>query len=119
MITTPKNDSLFEFTLSSSSHSAWQATSNCSLEQCRHILTANNTCISSTTPCFDYRTLDNTRYCGPGVLCSLLEPCDNITNTCTSTTSVCAVNSCCSSQAVCLPLSLSNYCITGNCTLYH
>jgi len=113
-----QNNDIIEFTLSASSHSAWQPTSNCSLQQCYLSSSNNNSCQSSATPCFDYRTLNNSRYCAPGILCSILELCDNITYTCASNTSICIVNSCCSPQAICLPLSLTNFCILGNGTLY-
>ncbi|CAF0921377.1 unnamed protein product [Adineta steineri] len=93
-----------QFILSSSSHSAWNSTSNCTLQQCNTSMNDNNNCLSSSTPCFDYRTINNISYCAPGILCSILERCDNITRTCSSNNSVCVINSCCSSQAVCLPL---------------
>jgi hypothetical protein len=72
----------------------------------------------SSTPCFDYRTLNNSRYCAPAILCSILESCNNITYTCASTTSICIVNSCCSLQAVCLPLLTTNFCPIGNKILH-
>ena len=112
-----QNNNTVEFTLSWSNHSAWNPTSNCSLQQCSGS-SNNNSCRSSLTPCFDYRTLNNTSYCAPAIQCSILEPCDNITNTCASNTSVCIVNSCCSSQPICLPLSWTNFCILGNHTIY-
>ncbi|CAF3577643.1 unnamed protein product [Rotaria sp. Silwood1] len=68
---------------------------------------------SSSTPCFYYFMLNKTSYCAPGILCSILEPCNNITFTCASATSVCVVNSCCSPQAVCVPWSATNLCKTG------
>jgi hypothetical protein len=113
-----EGDDTVKFTQFSSSHSASQPASNCSLQQC-HVSSSNsNSCRSSSTPCFDYRTLTNSSYCAPGILCSILELCDNTTYTCASNTSVCIVNSCCSPQAVCLPLQFTNFCILGNDTLY-
>ncbi|CAF3023835.1 unnamed protein product [Rotaria sp. Silwood2] len=106
------NDSV-QFTLSLSSHSAWQPTLNCSLQQCNTSFNDNSICRSSTTPCFDYRTLNYTSYCAPGILCSILEPCNNTNYNCASNTSVCIVNSCCSPQTVCLPLSWLNFCKLG------
>ena len=111
------NDTI-EFTLSASSHSAWQRQPNCSLQQCYLSSSNNNSCQSSATPCFDYRTLNNSRYCAPGILCSILELCNYTTYTCASNSSICIVNSCCSPQPVCLPLLLTNFCILGNETLH-
>lgn len=111
------NDTII-FTLSSSSHSAWNPTLICSLQQCHLSSSNNNSCITSSTLCFDYRTLNNRSYCAPPILCSVLEPCSNVTYACTSNTSVCIVNSCCSPQAVCLPLSVRDFCIAGNNTFY-
>ncbi|CAF4203559.1 unnamed protein product, partial [Adineta steineri] len=78
------NDVSIQFTLSSSAHSASNPTSSCSLQQCNVNLTNSNNdnCRSSSTPCFDYRTINNISYCAPGILCSILERCDNITQTC-------------------------------------
>lgn len=67
----------------------------------------------SSTPCFDYRTINNTRYCAPAIQCSILEPCDNITHGCTSYNFVCVINSCCSPQAVCVPSVAINLCPSG------
>jgi hypothetical protein len=103
-----------ELTLSSSFHSAWNSSSNCSLQQCLLTSTNNNNCQWSPTPCFDYRTFNNSRYCSPAIQCSILEECNNITLTCASNTSVCIVNSCCSPRTICLPLSSTNFCPLGN-----
>jgi hypothetical protein len=111
-----QNNNIVEFTLSYSNHSAWNSVSNCSLQQCYESSSDNNSCLLSLTPCYDYRTFNNISYCASGILCSILEPCDNMTNTCASNTSVCIVNSCCSSQPVCLPVSWTNLCILGNDT---
>ena len=100
------------FSLFSSSHSAWNSSSTCSLQQCYANPDTNSSCRSSVTPCFDYRMSNNNRYCAPGILCSILLPCNN--GTCPSTSSICVVNSCCSPQAVCLPLFATNYCVIGN-----
>ncbi|CAF3979030.1 unnamed protein product, partial [Adineta steineri] len=77
-----ENNATIQFTLSSSSHSASNSTSSCSLQQCNTSLNNNDNCRSSSTPCFDYRTINNISYCAPGILCSILERCDNITQTC-------------------------------------
>jgi hypothetical protein len=74
----------------------------------------DNSCRSSSTPCFDCRTLHNTSLCTPAILCSIFEPCNNITLDYASNTFVCVVNSCCSPQAVCLPLIWTNICKTGS-----
>jgi hypothetical protein len=108
-----QNDEHIGFQLSASPHSARQLSPNCSLQQCYLSSNNNNSCFLSSTPCYEYYTINNSRYCAPGILCSILEPCNNITYTCTSNTSVCVVNSCCSTQAVCLPLSVTNFCILG------
>ncbi|CAF0977204.1 unnamed protein product [Adineta steineri] len=107
-----ENDISIQFILSSSAHSAWNSTSNCSLQQCNISLNGNNNCLSSSTPCFDYRSINNISYCAPGILCSILETCDNITQTCSSNNSVCVINSCCSSQAVCIPFLATQICKT-------
>ncbi|CAF3684658.1 unnamed protein product [Rotaria socialis] len=104
-----------EFTLSSSDHSASKPTLNCSLQKC-NVSSNENTCLSSTTPCFDYRTFNNISYCAPGILCSILEPCNNVTYNCASNTSVCVINSCCSPQAVCLPSASLDFCRSGKNT---
>ncbi|CAF4172214.1 unnamed protein product [Adineta steineri] len=108
-----ENDVSIQFALLSSSHTAWNPISNCSLQQCNASLINNNNCLSSSTPCFDYRTINNISYCAPAILCSILETCDNITQTCSSNDSVCVINSCCSPQAVCLPLLATQMCKTG------
>ncbi|CAF1124332.1 unnamed protein product [Adineta steineri] len=113
-----ENNVSIEFTLSLSSHSAWNSTSYCSLQQCNVDSNNNNSCRSSSTPCFDYRTINNISYCAPGILCSILERCDNITQTCSSNNSMCVVNSCCSSQPVCLPLLAAQMCERGTNTLF-
>jgi hypothetical protein len=113
-----QNNNSVQFTLSYSNHSAWNSISNCSLQQCYESTTVNNGCLLSSTPCFDYHTFNNISYCAPAILCSILEPCDNRTNICTSNTSVCIYNSCCSSQPICLPLALTNLCILGNLIFY-
>ena len=111
-----ETDFTFEFTLSlSSHHSASQPTTHCSLKTCNISSNSNiSSCRSPLTPCFDYRTSNYKSYCAPGILCSLLEPCDNITQSCASNTSVCIINSCCSIQTVCLPLPLTSLCIPAN-----
>ncbi|CAF1435886.1 unnamed protein product, partial [Rotaria sordida] len=60
------NGSDIEFTLSSSSHSAWESTINCFLAQCNVDSSNNNSCRSSATPCYDYRTMMNISVCAPG-----------------------------------------------------
>ncbi|CAF3692936.1 unnamed protein product [Adineta steineri] len=83
------------------------STSNCSVPQCNVFSNDKNIYISSSTPYFDYRTLNDSSYCAPNIPCSILEPCNNVTYECASNTSVCIINSCCSPQAVCLLLSLT------------
>ncbi|CAF4268943.1 unnamed protein product [Rotaria socialis] len=100
------------FTLSQSFHSGWNLRSLCSLPICGAVSNSND-CRSSSTPCFSYRTVTNETFCAPAILCSLLEPCDNNAYTCSSYSSVCIITSCCIQQAVCLPLSLTDFCILG------
>ncbi len=96
---------------STSPHSAFDNSSNCSLSQCTN---NNNSCLSSNAHCFGYRSINNQSYCAPGSLCSILEPCDNITGQCATNTSVCIVNSCCLPKTKCLPLSLINLCSSAS-----
>lgn len=112
------SDEIVTFTASQLSHSAWEPTSNCILQSCNVTSSTNNTCRSSATLCFQYRTLNNQIYCAPGILCSILELCNERTNNCISNTSVCIVNSCCSPQAVCLPVSLTSFCNSSKNTHY-
>ncbi len=102
-----------KFTLSVLDHSGENLATNCSVSKCAINASSVSSCRSSSTPCFDYRTFSNISVCAPAVDCSILASCDNITKTCTSNTSVCIVNSCCSQQAVCLPLSSTTFCSTG------
>ena len=102
-----ENNLQIEYSLSYSSHSARNLTSDCALSKCNN---PNNTCRSSDTPCFNYRNVNNERFCAPASICSILEPCNNITGECSSKTSVCIVNSCCSTKSVCLPLVWANLC---------
>ena len=105
-----ENNSSITFTFSFADHSAEQASRNCLLSRCNVSSSNNSTCLASLTPCFDYRSWNNTSYCAPAIDCSILTPCDNITNQCASNTSVCVVNSCCSPQAICLPLFATEIC---------
>ena len=105
-----ENNSTVTFTLSSLDHSAQQTSTNCFLSTCNESSSNNSSCLSSLTPCFAYRSWNNTRYCAPAIDCSILTPCDNVTNQCASNTLVCIVNSCCSPQAVCLPLFVTEIC---------
>ena len=69
------DDAAVDFTPISSpliSHSASDVSSNCSLSQC--INSANNSCLSSQTPCFHYVTKNNINYCAPASFCSILQP---------------------------------------------
>ncbi len=106
------------FTLSASTHSGWEPTSNCLLSQCLLNSNNNNSCRSSTTPCFDYRTINNTGFCAPGILCSILEPCNTTTYTCQSNALVCVINSCCSPSAICIPSIWTDFCELSNDAFY-
>ena len=108
-----ENNSTVTFTLSSSDQSAQRASVNCFLSTCNVSSSNNSSCLSSFTPCFDYRSWNNTSYCAPAIDCSILTPCDNVTNQCASNTSVCITNSCCSPQAVCLPLFATEICTSN------
>ncbi|CAF1183189.1 unnamed protein product [Adineta ricciae] len=107
-----------QFTLLTSAHSASNSASSCSLQQCNGTSADNQTCSLSPTPCFDYRTMNNISYCAPGVDCSVLQPCDNVTHSCASNDSVCIVNSCCSPSAVCLPVLTTEFCSRGKATTF-
>ncbi|CAF4577334.1 unnamed protein product [Rotaria sp. Silwood1] len=48
-----QNNAAVQFTLTSSSHTAWQPVLNCSLQQCNASSNNNGSCRSSLTPCFD------------------------------------------------------------------
>jgi len=73
----------------------------------------DNNCRRGQTPCFDYRTTNNTSICAPAITCSILESCNHTGFNCSTTSSVCIVNSCCSSQAVCIPIEWINFCQSG------
>lgn len=108
-----QNNASIQFTFSLSPHSAWQPAFNCSLQKCNLNSNDSSNCRSSSTNCFSYLTPNNISYCAPGILCSILTPCDNITYSCESNTSVCVINSCCLPQRVCLPLAFTNFCVSG------
>lgn len=86
------------------SHSASNLSTNCSVSQCS---TNTHSCHTSETYCFEYRTQNNTIYCAPASLCSILEPCNG---TCSSNAFVCVVNSCCEPKQRCLPLLFTTFC---------
>ena len=102
------------FTLSTSNHSAYDWVSNCSLQKYNAFYHISGARRSSSTPCFVYRSVDNSTYHVDGILCSEIETCDYVTHTCTSIGSICAVDSYCSSHAICLPLATTNFCKKGN-----
>ncbi|CAF0882767.1 unnamed protein product [Adineta ricciae] len=108
-----KNNADVEFTLSISAHSASNPSSSCSVQQCNITTFDSSNCRRSPTPCFYYYTINNSSYCAPAIQCSLLELCDNVTNSCSSYDSICIVNSCCSPSAVCLPLLTTKFCLQG------
>ncbi len=58
----PLDNSSVVFSLSFSSHSAWNDSFNCSLSQCNN---NGHDCRSSEILCFDYRTMTNMSYCAP------------------------------------------------------
>lgn len=101
-----------EFSQSSLPHSEYQFVLNCSLAKCSLNSNGNNSCKSSSTPCFDYRSYDNNSYCAPGVLCDILETCNNITRSCANGV-IGIVKSCCSPRAICLPLIATSFCPLG------
>jgi hypothetical protein len=113
-----ESDRDVNFNLSVANHSASQLTSNCALSRCDVISNDENSCFSSSAPCFAYLTPSNATLCAPGIICSLLEPCNNANFSCASSSSVCVVNSCCSPQHVCLPFFSMNYCVSPNSTVY-
>ena len=102
------NQSSLQWTLYSSSHSAWDPSNSCALSFCNSIC-SNSSCRRSQTPCFEYVSYSNTIYCAPAALCSLMPSCNQTSNSCASNSGVCIWNSCCSSP-VCLPLSWTSIC---------
>ena len=106
------NDHDKGFRLSFSNHSAWDPLSSCALSICNLTGNDNNNCASSNTPCFRYTSATNQDYCVPGIDCSILESCSS-NLTCLSSSSICIVNSCCSSGPVCLSLGWANLCKQG------
>ncbi|CAF4448156.1 unnamed protein product [Rotaria socialis] len=109
-----QNSSTVQITLSSSAHTAWQSTSNCSVQQCNISLNNDNNCRSSSIPCYNYLSFNSTSYCAPGILCSILQSCYNVALSCGSNDFVCIVNSCCTPQPVCLPILFTSFCPPGN-----
>ncbi|CAF1203261.1 unnamed protein product [Rotaria magnacalcarata] len=108
-----QNSSTLQITLSSSAHTAWQSTSNCSVQQCNISLDNDNNCRSSSIPCCNYLSFNSTSDCAPGILCSILQPCNNVILSCGSNDFVSFVNSCCTPQPVCLPILLTSFCRSG------
>jgi len=102
----PLNNTTTEFSLVnvSFSHSAFSNATNCSVSLCS---SDNHNCRNSETPCFDYRTQNGVQYCAPAIYCSLLESCNG---TCTSSSSVCVINTCCEPNTICLPLAFTIFC---------
>lgn len=66
------------------------------------------TYLPNETGCYDFQTKNGTSFCAPASSCELLDPCDK-NGYCTSNTSICIVNSCCT-QPVCLPLVMVDLC---------
>ncbi|CAF1247245.1 unnamed protein product [Adineta ricciae] len=95
--TCDETDTQVEFSLSVLSHSGQNQLSNCLLQSCNSYSSNNGTCRLESTPCFDYRTSNNRSFCAPGIQCSILESCDNITHTC-------------SSREMCLPIVTTRFC---------
>ncbi|CAF3228419.1 unnamed protein product [Rotaria socialis] len=62
----PENNVSVEFTRSSSPHSGSQPALNCALTQCSSGSNDHIDCLQSSTPCFDYRNINNMSYCAPG-----------------------------------------------------
>ena len=111
------NYSTINLELLSTPHSGWEPLSNCSLSLCNFGSSniTNSSCLTPSASCFDYRSRNNTSYCAPGAICSLMEPC-NMTGECSTNTSVCVINSCCASRKVCLPLQWISLCSSLNAT---
>ena len=107
---TANTDVDVEFTLSSGYHSAWNPTLNCALSECTVNSTINRSCRSNSTHCFSYQLINNRSICVPPIDCSILQPCDNITRQCQSSSFVCVIDSCCSAQTVCIPWAFTTIC---------
>ncbi len=89
-----------------------RSSSKCSVNPCTNSSLLN--CVSIERVCFDFQTNNGTSFCAPASSCELLDPCDD-NGYCTSNTSVCIFNSCCT-QPVCLPLILVNLCSPNSVT---
>jgi hypothetical protein len=88
----------------------------CTVQLCNASLsTSSNSSCTTGGACYDFRTVNNTSYCAPLGLCSLLDPCINGSR-CLSNKSVCIVNSCCVQGNVCLPLVFIEMCSQQNTT---
>ncbi|CAF1159899.1 unnamed protein product [Adineta steineri] len=80
---------------------------------CNQYLDTNRDSCPTSWLCYSFQTWNNSSLCAPQVLCSTLESCIN-DKKCQVGSSVCVVNSCCSTP-VCMPLALSNLCtVTAN-----
>lgn len=109
-LTCPVNSSSINLEITYSNHSGWAPAQNCSLVACTWIsLSMSSNCSAPTITCFQYQTANNTIYCAPAALCSLMEPCD-VNGQCSLLTSVCVINTCCNASSVCLPLEWTNLC---------
>ena len=105
--TCQRDDYSIGFGLPSSVHSAYNPSTNCFLSQCSN---QSDSCRPSPTLCYIYRSPDNQTYCAPGSLCEIVEFCNTSSYRCSSNTSVCILNSCCSPKAICLPLVWTTLC---------
>ena len=112
------NDGYIQFSSLQVAHSAVQPSTNCSLSECTTFANTENICLAATAPCYSYRMANGSQFCAPGILCSILEPCDNQTLICSSSDAECIINSCCSSQYVCIPRAALRFCSQGNSVSY-
>jgi hypothetical protein len=87
-----------------------RSSSKCSVQLCAYSSLLN--CTSNEGACFNFQTNNGTSFCAPASSCELLDPCDH-NGYCSSNTSVCIINSCCT-QPVCLPLILADFCLAND-----
>lgn len=113
-----ETDVNLQFTIVQTNHSAWQPATSCARSLCDIISNDESSCRSYSAPCFAYQSLNFGRMCAPAFLCSVLEPCNQVNFSCSSNSSICVINSCCSPQAVCLPSTSIKYCVSPNSTVY-
>ena len=108
-----------QLSVAQSNHSAWQPATACARSPCDVISDDETSCRSYSAPCFAYQSPNYGRICAPAFVCSVLEPCNQTTFTCSSNASICVTDSCCSPQAMCLPWTSLKLCLSVNSSIYN